>query len=500
LALAPFFERIYGAVGAHLSVSRESLIASLSEVSIGIRFGDHLTSNSKWIAELTTNMLARLYPRMAILGPDPMASSLRDLAAKVNPEIEFTPSSPDATTVCISIKGSDGALYPNASGWVAELKHSYVHREGPTNPYAAGAAATFACAELFRRIFLKTTPEKDVSVSLLDFSSGGGLAMELPKGSLGDVLVAGLGAVGNAAMWPLARHRNLQGHVWLVDEEEITLLNLQRYVLGMLADVSRPKVLLAQDALRDTRLSVETSKMTLEAFAEARGRMDIPTICISVDNVPTRRSAQGLLPQLIVNGWTGDQGLGASWHLFSRDAACLACLYHPHGQGLSATEQAARALGLSSDRATFLWVTRQPLSQEDITAAAQSLGVSEEKLGPWQNKSLGDLYTDLVCGAVPLDVTGVGRLETVPLVHQSVLAGILMAAELVKRTNRKLAALSQPEPLVSWDDILRPPPELWTKPRAREIGCICGDPIYQAVYASKWKKTRQRASQRRSPV
>jgi len=499
LALAPFFERIYGAVGAHLSVSRESLIASLSEVTIGIRFGDHLTSNSKWIAELATNMLARLYPRMAISGPDPLASNLRKLATKVNPEIEFASSSPDATTVCIGIKGSNDALYPSASGWVAQLKHSYVHREGPTNPYAAAAAATFACAELFRRIFLKITPEKDVSVSLLDFSSGAGLAMDLPEGSLGDVLVAGLGAVGSAAMWPLARHRNLRGHVWLVDEEEITLLNLQRYVLGMLTDVSRPKVLLAQDALRDTRLSVEAAKTTLEAFAQARGRMDIPTICISVDNVPTRRSAQGLLPKLIVNGWTGEQGLGASWHLFSRDAACLACLYHPHGQGLSATEQAARALGLPSDRATFLWVTRQPLSQDDIKAAARSLGVSEEKLGPWQNKSLGDLYTDLVCGAVPLDVAGVGRLETVPLVHQSVLAGILMAAELVKRTNRKLAAISESESLVSWEDILRPPPQLWTKPRAREAGCICGDSDYQTVYHAKWKKSR-RPTQSRSPV
>jgi len=500
LALAPFFERIYGAIGGHLSVSRESLIASLSEVSIGVRCGDNLTSNDKWIAELTTNMLARLYPRLAISGPDPFFSKLQELTSKVNPNIEFATGSPDATTICISVGASDDALYPNASGWVARLDHSYKNRKGPTNPYAAASAAAFACAELFRRVFLKTSPEPDVCVSLLDFSTDRGLDLELPKSSLGDVLVAGLGAVGNAAVWSLARHRNLQGRLWLVDEEEMTLLNMQRYVLGMFADVSRPKVLLAQDALRDTRLSVEPSKMTLENFVQARGRLDIATLCISVDNVPSRRSAQGLLPKLIVNGWTGDQGLGASWHLFSRDAACLACLYHPHGQGLSATEQAARALGLSSDRATFLWVTRQPLSQDDIKAAAQSLGVTEDKLGPWRNKSLGELYTDLVCGAMPLDVTGVGRLETVPLVHQSVLAGILMAAELVKRTDRKLAALSQVETLVSWDDVLRPPPALWKKPRAREVGCICGDPDYQTIYRSKWGIAQKRRRQSRSPV
>lgn len=207
---------------------------------------------------------------------------------------------------------------------------------------------------------------------------------------------------------------------------------------------------------------------------------------VSVDNVDGRRSAQALLPRLVVNGWTGDQALGASWHVFSRDAACLACLYHPHRQGSSAVEQAAKALGLSHDRTALLWVSRQPLSSDDIKAVAKSLGVKESALKPWRSKSLGDIYTDVVCGAVPLDVTGVGKIETVPLAHQSALAGILMAAELLKRTQPELASLAQPEPLISWDDILRPPPPIWGKPRAREKGCICGDPDYQSVYRRKW--------------
>ena len=99
---------------------------------------------------------------------------------------------------------------------------------------------------------------------------------------------------------------------------------------------------------------------------------------------------------------------------------------------------------------------------------------------------MGDLYTDVVCGAVPLDLGGVGRVETVPLAHQSVMAGALMAAELVKRTQPKLSALSQAEPLVSWDDVLQTPPPIWRKPRAREAGCICGDHVYQNVYHKKW--------------
>ncbi len=179
--------------------------------------------------------------------------------------------------------------------------------------------------------------------------------------------------------------------------------------------------------------------------------------------------------------------LGASWHILSREAACLACLYQPSGAQLSQTEQAARALGLSSERAALLWVTRVPLTDEDIRIAAKKLGIEARQLSSWRGKTLGDLYTDVVCGAVPISLPVSNRVETVPLAHQSALAGILMAAELVKRTNPELNAVSQQEALVSWDDILRPPPEIWAKPRARERGCICTDPDYQAAFRQKWR-------------
>jgi hypothetical protein len=344
-----------------------------------------------------------------------------------------------------------------------------------------------ACAELFRRIFLKAKPERDLAVSLLNFSSkkGGDLA---PRArNLGNVVFAGVGAIGNAALWAFARDKQLKGHLWLVDAEDLTLSNLQRYVLGTNADVSRSKVQMAKQILHQTSLTVETWQTTLEKFAESRKGIDIPTICISVDNIESRRAAQALLPKLIVNGWTGEQALGTSWHVLSRDAACLACLYQPHGQGPSAIEQAARALGIAVERATLLWVTRQPMSDADLKTAADHLGVVEETLQPWRGKVLGDLYTDVVCGTVPLDITGVGRVETVPLAHQSALAGILMAAELVKRTNVQFTAMAQTEPLIAWDDVLRPPPAIWAKPRPREPGCICGDEDYQAVYKKKWK-------------
>jgi hypothetical protein len=488
VALAPFFDRIYSALGGHLSVSRDDLAASLQGVVAGIDCGPDLSQNDFWIAELSTNLLARLYPRISITGPEERISPLKALAFAINPEIEILDRAPSELTIGIGKIKSGAALRPGASGWVARLKHSRDPGQGPANPYAAGAAAVFAAAELFRRVFLSGKIERDFSISLLNFDRSSGADQELPVSTIGEVLFVAVGAVGNAALWTLRRDQKRSGKLTLIDNEEIELSNLQRYVLGTFQDVAKrtDKVLIGQRELVGTQLSVETVRDTLETFAENQHGIVPGTVCISVDNVATRRAAQALLPKLVINGWTGDRALGASWHVFSREAACLACLYQPHGAGLSQTEQAALALGLSPERASLLWVTRIPLSAEDIAAAASKLGVSREALEAWRGKSLGDLYTDVVCGAVPINLPVANRVETVPLAHQSALAGILMAAELVKRTSAELSAISQEEPLVSWDDVLRPPPVIWAKPRAREKGCICGDLDYQSAYATKW--------------
>lgn len=488
MALAPFFDRIYCALGGHLSVSRDDLAASLQGVAVGIKVGPDPSQNDFWIAELTTNLLARLYPRIALTGPEKAVSELKALALGINPEIETLSRAPAERTIGIGKVKAGAEIWPGASGWVARLNHSPNPKSGPANPYAAGAAAAFATSELFRRVFVKAATEPDFSISLLNFDQSTGMDQELPSSILGEVLFVAVGAVGNAALWALARDKKRSGRVILIDNEEIELSNLQRYTLAQFEDAAkqREKVLIGKRELSATQLSVETFRDTLERYADSNDGVTAPTVCISVDNIATRRAAQALLPKLVINGWTGDEALGASWHIFSRDAACLACLYQPHGAGLSQTEQAARALGLDPERAALLWVTRIPLSDDDIATAAKKLGIDKEALTAWRGKSLGDLYTDVVCGAVPVSLPVANRVETVPLAHQSVLAGILMASELVKRTNPELASISQREPLVSWDDILRSPPVIWTKPRARERRCICSDEDYQLRYAQKW--------------
>jgi hypothetical protein len=420
-----------------------------------------------------------------LVGDEEIVEDLSSLANSINPEIEWAQSASPKYTIGIGTTKPGVSLFPSASGWVSRLNHSSNAGSGPENPYSSGAAACLASAELFRRVFLRTGVEGDVSVSLLNFDEKTGADLELSQASLGEVLFVAVGAVGNGAIWALSRDSNRPSHLTLIDAEALALSNLQRYVLGRLKDVGRLKIDIAKDAFEHCHAQVETFAETLEQYADRTGGIKTPTICISVDNVLSRRAAQALLPRTVVNGWTGEQSLGASWHVFS-EAACLACLYHPHGVGSSQTDQAARALGLTPMRAAELWVTRVPLSEDDIAHAAEKLGVSPPVLAPWKGKQLGDLYTDVVCGAVPIELPVAHRMETVPLSHQSVLAGVLMAAELVKRTT-ELRELSQKEVLVSWENVLREPPNIWAIPRARENDCICSDADFQEEYMNKWK-------------
>jgi hypothetical protein len=489
VALAPFFERVYGAIGGHLAISRESLDGILGGVNVGIQLDAIPSDNELWIASLTVNLAARIYPRLAITGPDKISSELKSLAQSINPDMEFSESAKATATVCIGVNGSKDGICPTASGWVARLGRASVRSDGPNNPYSAGAAACLACAELFRRIFVGESSDREIAVSLLNYDNCTGADRKHTKTDIGDTVFVGIGAVGNAALWTIVRDTTIRGKIKLVDAETLELSNLQRYVLASYADIGNAKVDLAKSALGASNLEIETYKTKLDDFSKSHDPFNVPTLVISVDNLQARRSAQALLPRLVINGWTGEQALGASWHVFRRDAACLACLYHPHGQGLSAIEQAARALGLPNDRAAQLWVTRQPLSSDDLKVVSHTLGLKEAELAPWRHRSLGEIYTEVVCGAVPLNVKGITRVEMVPLAHQSALAGILMAAELVKRTQPELAKHSQTEPLVSWDNILQPPPTIWSKPRAREPGCICGDQDYQTVYQTKWAKS-----------
>lgn len=499
MALAPFFSRTYSALGAHLGITRAELEKILSGHIVGIHVGKACSAdgNEKWISELVVNLLARLYPTLAISGHATACDNISKIALDINPDIDIKDDSEEKTIITVYVgetATSDNGFTTGAHGWVAHVgTNTNGKTSGPLNPYSSGAAAALAAWRVFQTVFTQKTlvaqELPDISLSLLDYGTNSGVADILPSVNVGEVAVAGIGAVGNPALWAWARHAGLTGKFHLIDPEDVELSNLQRYCLPFHSDVGLGKAQLAARELLNSKLSHKLWPCSLEDFAKKyEGIEKLPSICVSVDNIDGRRTAQALLPRLVVNGWTSDNGLGASWHRFIGKSACLACLYQPKNASLSQTEMAAQALGIPHDQLVVLWVTEKPLEADAIKTVETHLGLLEGKLVDWKGKRVQDVYSGVICGQVGLDLAGIGRVATVPLAHQSVLAGILMAAELVKRSDPTLEATSQLEPLIIWDDVMRKPPKYWTAMRAKEPECFCNDAVYQSVYSAKWNK------------
>ncbi|MCL5405873.1 MAG: ThiF family adenylyltransferase [Deltaproteobacteria bacterium] len=498
MALPRFFDRVFAAAGRSLSIERIDLERILEGRTIALFCGEECNEegNARWMAELLINMLARLYPQISISAT---SSSVEDhlttIAKDINPLLDLSQGQGKIQISVVIGTHSDfpeSAIFPWAGGWVVRLSNEPLPSPGLQNPYAAGAAAAFAAAEVFRRSFYEFLPEKaakpfkDFQLSLIDFGESNGETLSLKSGSVGELAFFGLGAIGNPAIWALARHRALSGKLWLIDDEDVELSNLQRYALAKDKDVEMAKTELAGRELYGSDLEYKLFKGKLEDFGDSlSGEFHVPTICVAVDNVEGRRISQALLPRLVLNGWTGDGCLGVSWHEFYRDAACLGCLYPPE-PGKSQTELVAEALGLQPFRAAELWVRAEVPSEEEFQTIAGHLGVKMEEIKEWRNQPITEIYRGLICSSTRLDLKGIKKRAVVPLSHQSVLTGILLASELVKRTDPELSKLSQEDGFIIWEDVLSPPGRSWTRVRKRVPGCICGDKIYQEVYAKKW--------------
>lgn len=493
--ISRFFERVHAAVGPHLMVDRTSLEARLESVVVGIECAPPESGDAAIACELLVNQLARLYPSLCLVGDDAGVARATEVARSIHPGIRVVE---DPALASVGVETWTG-VFPSSvpvvrmaiAGWSAMVGHSVAldRRDRTRNPFAAAAGASLANAAVFRRILLRHD-ETALDTRHLDLFRFGSTpdadAPALAGADLDGLMVVGVGAVGNAALWVLGQLRDCRGEVLVVEPETVDLSNLQRYVLTTDGDVGVEKTTLAGRALAATGLSLRVEKKRIEDVEPTSLPSPLRRVLVTVDNVRGRRIAQALLPRQVFNGWTSATGLGASWHDFGEKQACLACLYHPQGPAPSQIELVASALGLTPLRAGILWISPETVNAQDVGVIATKLGATTSELRPWIGKRLQDVYTHLVCGSAAIAVSAGGRQETVPLVHQSVLAGVLAAAELVKRSVPAWAHRLPSENAAAWHDVTRAAPSTWLQARAPVTGCICRDPVYRRVFDERW--------------
>lgn len=454
---------------------------------------------------LATDLLARLYPRIAILPTDKnghrMADRLTTLANAINPEIDIMSDARELDAcLCMgrtSVAKAMAPIYIGSSGWVARLSSTGPVGCGATqNPFGAAAAACFGVANVFRAIFrqqlLPGGLDRELSLSLLDLAPG----TKRPKNpalgpvDIGESHLIGVGAIGNAAVWALARVPGLRGTLHLVDDEDVDLGNLQRYVLTVQGSQGRSKVDLATEAFRGADLRVRPHRQTWDKYLQERCDWNLQRVAVALDSAQDRVAVQAALPRWIVNAWTQTGDLGISRHGFITDDACLACLYLPDKTTPDLSQLVADAIGLPGEKrevGRYLH-TNAPLEREFIVKIADAKQTPPEKLLPFVGKTLRSFYSEAVCGAAVFqfsDRNGQANRTEVPMGFQSAMAGILLASELAVHA----AGLRRVPPSTTTTiDLLRPLGKHISLPRKKDRAgrCICQDNDYIAAYNAKY--------------
>lgn len=507
MALADYYSRAALAAAQVIAeFDEDAFRATLDGARIGISFDGEAANNREGQAllDLLVRLLARLYPAIVFQpagNTGAVVERLTHLAKAINPNITVTDSATTGVAVGISAPIFEQTIFVGSDGWTAHLSRHTCQRVGNSPiPFGAGAAACLAAAAVFRIAVLgdSVLNTGDLAFSCLD---GVDVTPEPVMPSDGwcltePAVLVGCGAIGQAAVWALARSP-VHGELFLVDGEQIELSNLQRYVLAARDDDGSVKTALAAKHLGGT-LRPLPYEGDWAMFTAAYGHQ-WPIVLTALDSARDRRAVQASLPRWIANAWTQPGDLGVSTHAFLTDA-CLACLYLPTEPARNEDAIVADALGIldkTTDVRTLLH-TAGPVPADLLDVIAARLAIPRELLDKFEGQPIRQLYVEGICGGavLALGAAGTPRQDVhVPLAHQSALAGVLLAARLA----RLAVGADNSRTEITRLDVLRDPGQQLTQYALKDPRgtCICQDDDYRAVYVEKWKAERVSKSRAR---
>lgn len=469
---------------------------TLEHTGVGIAIGRQgaMSNEGKVLADLVVRLLARLYPRLELrVDASEEGERLAALARAINPRIELVNDALVGIAIGKEAPTFKETYFAGSNGWDALLSSREAVLTGSSqNPFGAGVASCFAVANVFNRLLIPDSHH--LITSDLLFSAfqreREETSREIPNGNwnlTGDAVLVGLGAVGNGAVWALASSP-LTGTLHIVDSETLELSNLQRYVLAERSDERKAKIDIANRHIRSPLKSKPYQQKWAE-FVSVAG-YDWPHVLVALDSAADRRAVQASLPKWVANSWTQPGDLGLSIHnRFDGLGACLACLYLPSGRVPNEDEVVAHALGVPGmvNEIRTLLHTGNGVSRQLVESVAAGLGRPVEDVLVYEGRPVRDLYVEGVCGGglIPLGSVGTPPQSLhVPLAHQSALAGVLLAAALVRRS---LLGGEEGTPITRID-ILKGVHGYVTQPalKAGNGLCICEDSAYVAAFRRKY--------------
>jgi hypothetical protein len=462
------------------------------------------------------NLLSRMYGAIEITGDAGLVAAATDQVLAVNPRCDL--GGGEATVVLRygAHTGSDAEIAVMARGWNVFVDEGSAL--GNAEPAAALAAAAVGVGEVFRFVFAgwlggngrtDAQPGSLNIVTLGDSSDEPGLISSTLE--LGSFHLAGCGAIGQAAAATLAIS-NVSGDLVAVDHEAVELSNLQRYVLSDLDDIGRAKSSVVARYLASVGSKLTVTEVIAKWGADERSQAPVDTVLTALDTGRDRIAVQAGLPRRIYNAGTHPEDLGWSRHEHFGEQPCLACMYLPTSDVPSRHEEIGTALNQPPVRVLGYLVeplrvgqpiavekvralVPQPTEQEAQAWTERSLlddlvadgSIDEADRARWTEATVEQLYIDGICGGAILTTDAeLPREVLVPMAHQSALAGVMLATELICAASEDLRALRQAAPEGRFNVLVGLPQ---SPARARTnltANCLCTDADYVELWDARW--------------
>ena len=509
MALANFFDKVNLSASQVLKGhDRSQFEAKLLSHCINLVFSEEMTNScyqGKVALDLLVRLFSRFYPNVKFSCPNPSVDTakninkLKAIAWSINPEINLNDDQQETINVVIGIvedvTADHPTLYIGARNWTGLLSTETCRPfDQSNNPFGSAVAVCLAAANLFRLIFQEELehPLLDTDVCFSAFHQQIAYTEEppLPEELELNFTLVGTGAIGNAVLWSLTQLVNLKGNITLIDKESVSLSNLQRYLLMSQDDVGLEKVQILKELLEiHPALRVHTYPTTWQGAMKDLRQEQITLFATALDTGRDRLLVQTSLPKKIINAWTSPGSLGVSRHLDFRSEVCLACLYLPAQEEPGDSVKIALALNVSEHERTIRQYLANNLPIDDALIQLLHVhgGSEKELLETYRGKHVRILYSEGICGGQILSLSSTSGSQDmeVPMAHESALAGILLAAEVIIESHQ-LRKEKLPE--LTKIDLLRPLHKYLLEAEAKHYSgkCICQDETFIDCYQSKW--------------
>nr|WP_166309102.1 ThiF family adenylyltransferase [Bradyrhizobium sp. 2S1]MCK7664827.1 ThiF family adenylyltransferase [Bradyrhizobium sp. 2S1] len=299
---------------------------------------------------------------------------------------------------------------------------------------------------------------------------------------IGHAYLAGAGAIGNGFLWA-ARHLDFRGTLDIADDDDVSSGNLNRQIWFTKDDIGLPKAdrlaALAQGSF--PRLKLIPRRLRLQDLPEKSNGPWLERLFVAVDSRRARRIIQREFPGEVFDASTTDiREVVIHHHKQPTLHACLSCIYEADQEEFTREHHIAEHLGVSAEEVRSERIS-DPAAKK-IAARIPNLEASA---------LVGIAYDTLfkqLCGEGTLQSLE-GRRIVAPFAFVSVLAGTLLALEVLRRRGAKRGAADC--------NYWRVSP--WHAPRGRrrvmrprQPGCeFCDNPVKRCTLGRGWSEPPQ---------